>query len=190
MNAHMSPSQALAGLRPGPCPVISTRRLVLRPHRTGDADMIAASLSDYHVSAKLARVPVPYHRQDALDWLKGQTSRPDWTLAMTMGDDVHIGCVGLELRHGLWNTGYWLNRAYWGKGIMTEAVGAALEQFFAKMPEMTVHSGVFADNAASLAVQTKLGFRVTGCSEIYALARNEMVTHIETTITAGDLRQS
>ncbi len=45
-----------------------------------------------------------------------------------------------------------------------------------------LHSGVFADNLASLHVQTKLGFTITGCRQVYALARNEMVPLIETVL--------
>ncbi len=55
--------------RPGPCPVIATARLVLRPHRPSDAEAIAQSLGDFAVTRMLARVPAPYDRQDALDWL-------------------------------------------------------------------------------------------------------------------------
>jgi len=109
MTAHLR-ERPKAAVRPdpGPCPVIQTARLTLRPHRLSDADAIAQSLSDYQVSRMLARVSAPYHRQDALDWLIRQSSglTADWTLAITTGDDVHIGCVGIELRHGQWHLGY------------------------------------------------------------------------------------
>ncbi|APG86148.1 GNAT family N-acetyltransferase [Sinorhizobium americanum] len=192
MNALVSErSRVVTRPDPGPCPIIETKRLRLRPHRLSDAASIAQSLADFQVARMLARVPAPYHQQDALDWLNRQTASvlPDWTLAVTSGDDVHIGCVGIELRHGEWHVGYWLNRFYWGKGLASEAVHGAVERFFRRMPETVLHSGVFADNPASLKVQEKLGFRVTGCSQIYALARNAMVAHIETRLTAEDLRR-
>ncbi|QFI67967.1 GNAT family N-acetyltransferase [Sinorhizobium alkalisoli] len=172
---------------PGPCPVIETKRLVLRPHRLADAPAIAESLADFQVARMLMRVPAPYHQQDALDWLNRQTALQDWALAITSGDDVHIGCVGIELREGQWHVGYWLNRFYWGRGLMSEVVYAAVERFFRRMPGATLHSGVFADNPASLKVQEKLGFKITGCSQVFARARNAMVAHIETRLTAGDL---
>lgn len=181
---------------PGPAPVIETERLRLRPHRLADAEAIASSLGDFQVARMLARVPAPYHQQDALDWLNRQTANalpanalPDWTLAITAGDDVHIGCVGIELMRGEWHVGYWLNRFYWGRGLMSEAVHAAVERFFRRMPETVLRAGVFADNPASLKVQEKVGFRITGCSQVYALARNAMVAHIETRLTAVDLRR-
>lgn len=192
MTAHLV-ERPKAAVRPdpGPCPVIETARLTLRPHRLSDADAVAQSLGDYEVSRMLARVPVPYHRQDALDWLVRQTAglSSDWALAITTGDDVHIGCVGIELRHGQWHLGYWLNRYYWRRGYASEAVHAAVERFFQRMPGTLLHSGVFADNAGSLKLQQKLGFEITGCAQIYALGRNGLVSHIETRITAGDLRK-
>ena len=177
---------------PGPTPVIQTERLTLRPHRLVDADAITESLSDFAVTRMLARVPTPYDRQDALDWLVRNTPGigSDWTLAITERDDVHIGMVGIELRHGRWHLGYWLNRYYWRRGIMTEAVTAALERFGRRMPDVAVFSGVFADNPASLKLQQKLGFDITGCAEIYSFARSTMVPHIETVLKPGALRLS
>jgi len=127
--------------------------------------------------------------QDALDWLIPRASGIDrnWTLAITEKDDVHIGVVAIELRHGRWNLAYWLNRYYWRRGIMGEAVSAALERFGRRMPETSVHSGVFVDNPASLKLQEKLGFRITGCTEVYSFARNTMVPHIETVLSPGTL---
>jgi RimJ/RimL family protein N-acetyltransferase len=70
MTAHLVERPRVAARPdPGPCPVLQTARLTLRPHRLTDADAVAQSLGDYQVSRMLARVPVPYHRQDALDWL-------------------------------------------------------------------------------------------------------------------------
>lgn len=176
---------------PCPCPVIETKRLILRPHRMSDADAIVESLGDYQVVHMLARVPVPYDRQDATDWLSRATSgiTPDWSLAITAGDDVHLGVVSIELRHGLWHLGYWLNRFYWGKGLMSEAAGAAVERFFRRMPEVALHSGAFVDNAASLHIQEKLGFSILRCGELYSRARNAVAPHIETRLTEADFRR-
>lgn len=182
----MRPTAVAPIAPPGPCPTLETRRLVLRPQRLGDAGSIAESLSDFQVTRMLARVPAPYHRQDALEWLVLRTSGtlPGWDFAITTGDDTLIGVVSIERRHGEWHLGYWLNRFYWGKGYMTEAVAAVAGRFFQRMPGEQLHSGVFADNPASLRVQEKLGFRITGCHEIYAVARAAMVAHLDTVLVA------
>lgn len=191
MNAALLEKPVQAAAMPGLCPVITTSRLVLRPHRTSDAAAIAESLSDFKVSRMLARVPQPYDKEDALDWLALQASGvlPGWTLAVTTGDDVHIGAVGLELRQGKWHLGYWLNRFYWDHGYTTEATAAVLERFFRRMPETPVRSGAFADNLASLNVQKKLGFRITDANQVFCLARNVMVPHIETLLSPEDFRR-
>jgi RimJ/RimL family protein N-acetyltransferase len=190
MSAALLDRPKVQLMTPGPVPVVTTARLTLRPHRLSDADAMAESLSDFAVTRMLARVPAPYDRQDALDWLVPTTSGklPDWNLAITNGDDAHIGMVSVELRHGRWHLGYWLNRYYWRRGYMTEAVAAILERFARRMPDVPVHSGVFADNPASLRLQEKLGFRMTGCTEIYSFARNTMVSHVETVLRPGELR--
>jgi RimJ/RimL family protein N-acetyltransferase len=189
MNAAVVQQTAERQLMPGPCPVIRSQRLTLRPHRLSDADAIAGSLADFKVARMLARVPQPYDRQDALDWLMRQTSGlvPDWNLAITDGDDIHIGVVGLELRRNGWHLGYWLNRYYWDRGYMTEAAAAILERFFRRMPEATIRSGAFADNLASLNIQRKLGFAIVDANEVFCVARNAMVPHIETVLTVEDL---
>jgi RimJ/RimL family protein N-acetyltransferase len=191
MNAAVVERTVERQLSPGPCPVIQSQRLTLRPHRLSDADAIASSLADFKVGRMLARVPQPYDRQDALDWLIRQTSGllPDWNLAITTGDDVHIGVVGLELQRNGWHLGYWLNRYYWDRGYMTEATGAVLERFFRRMPEVAVYSGAFADNLASLNIQRKLGFRIVDAGEIFSLARNRMAPHIETALSPEDFRR-
>ncbi len=189
MNAAVVERTVETRLSPGPCPVIRSQRLILRPHRLADADAIAVSLADFKVARMLSRVPQPYHRDDALDWLVRQTSglMPDWNLAITTGDDIHIGVVGMELRRNGWHLGYWLNRYYWDHGYMTEAAAAVLERFFRRMPDATVHSGAFADNLASLNVQRKLGFRIVDAGEVFSMARNRMAPHIETVIEAGGM---
>ncbi|ACM28479.1 MULTISPECIES: GNAT family N-acetyltransferase [Rhizobium] len=192
MNALALPRRDVRILTPGPTPIIQTALLTLRPHRLSDADAITESLSDFAVTRMLARVPTPYDRQDALDWLVQHTAGLDsgWDLAVTEKDDVHIGMVGIDLRHGRWHLGYWLNRYYWRRGIMGEAVGATLERFARRMPDVAVFSGIFADNPASLKLQQKLGFEIIGCSEVYSFARNTMVPHIETVLKPGALRLS
>ena len=190
MNAMQTPVERERVAGPGPCAAITTARLALRPHRMSDEDAIAQSLNDFQVSRMLARVSSPYDRQDAAEWLSLATTDlfEGWALAITAGDDVHIGCVSFERRRGEWHLGYWLNRFYWRRGYMSEAVHAAISRFLMRMPGTEIRSGIFADNLASLKVQEKAGFRVTGCSEMFCVARGAMIAHIETRLAPGDFR--
>lgn len=180
MSAMLADRPATAAAMPGPCPIIETARLTLRPHRMQDADAIAGSLGDFEVARMLTRVPVPYDREDGRDWLNVVTSglKSDWHFAITL-DGVHVGVVSLEVRHGLWHVGYWLNRFYWGKGIMSEALEAALERFFRRMPGVEIASGAFADNPASRRVLEGRGFRIVGVRDVYSKSRAQMVSLVE-----------
>ena len=187
MSAMLAERPAFTPAVPGPCPVIETERLVLRPHRIQDADAIAASLGDFSIARMLTRVPAPYDREDGRDWLNMVTSglKPDWHLAITL-DGVHVGVASLELRHGLWHIGYWLNRFYWGRGLMTEAVDAALERFFQRLPQAEILAGAFADNPASLHLLEARGFRISGVRDVYSRARNAMSPLVESRLSQAD----
>ncbi len=68
---------------------------------------------------------------------------------------------------------------------MTEAVSAVIERFFGRMMGETLFAGAIADNPASLKVQDKLGFQVTGTSDVYSHSRGAMVRVIDTEVTFG-----
>jgi RimJ/RimL family protein N-acetyltransferase len=190
----------------GPQPLIRTGRLTLRRPEARDAEAIAAALANYQVARMLTRVPQPYHLEDAEDWLGWlQDDRPDgWFFAITLGGvrailmpgaevantaDRLIGLVSIERRnsHGRegWHIGYWLDEGHWGKGVMTEAVNAVIARFFAAHMGEVLYSAVIADNPASLRIQSKLGFDITGVAEAYCEARSEMVRLITTELTFG-----
>jgi RimJ/RimL family protein N-acetyltransferase len=73
--------------------------------------------------------------------------------------------------------------------VVTEAAGAVVDRFFRRRPEEALFSGAFADNAGSLRIQEKLGFRILKCSDLFSMARNAMVPHLETRLTAEDFRR-
>ncbi len=166
---------------------LRTERLVLRPPRPEDADAIAGHLSDFGVAGNLARVPHPYSRKDAEAWLARLAAAPEpgrTSLMITMRDGPLAGNVGFHRRVGdAAEVGYYLGRPFWGGGLMTEALTAALSWFFATAEEDTVISGAFHFNAASLAIQRKLGFVQTGRSMLHCLARGEDIEHIDTELT-------
>jgi RimJ/RimL family protein N-acetyltransferase len=73
---------------------------------------------------------------------------------------------------------YWIDRAYWGKGIAT----AALRDLLAEAPERPVHARVAADNAGSRRVLEKCGFRVSGHDRGFANARGEEIDELVLTL--------
>jgi len=165
---------------------LRTRRFVLREAAVSDAEPIARYLNDFEVAGNLARVPFPYHLSDAKAWLR--TRRPGLPLeetnfAIDLPGTGFIGQVGFHMSRSGPVIGYWLGQPFWGRGIMTEAVTASLDWFFSATRAERVISGVFYFNAASLAIQLRLGFTQTGRSTLLCLARNAEVEHIDTEIT-------
>lgn len=193
-------------------PLIRTGRLTLRRPGSGDAEAISEALANHRVARMLVQVPQPYHLEDAEDWLasidgSGAEPGPEaWTFAITLGgvrailapevesangnvSDRLIGLVSIEWREAGdrtgWHLGYWLAEGQWGKGIMTDAVNAVIARFFSVMMGETLFSSVMADNPASLRIQGKLGFDVTGVEDIYSHGRAAGVRLITTELTFG-----
>lgn len=166
-------------------PVLTTPRLVLRAPEARDAGAIARFLNDFAVSGNLARVPYPYHLEDAEAWLRTRRPAmpPEQTNFAILHEGDYAGQVGFSPGSKGPVIGYWLGQPFWGRGFMTEAVTACLDWFFATTRVDTVQSGVFHFNAASLAIQARLGFTEIGRSSVLCLARGAEVEHIDTQLT-------
>lgn len=73
----------------------------------------------------------------------------------------HLGNVKLTIspHHKTAEVGYLLgNKAYWGKGLATEAVGLTMEWAFNELYVEKLFAGVYASNKASASLLNKLGF--------------------------------
>ena len=66
---------------------------------------------------------------------------------------------------------YWLGGAYWGRGVATSALAA----FLAELDERPLFARVAKDNAPSLRVLEKNGFRICGEDRAHAPARGAEV---------------
>jgi RimJ/RimL family protein N-acetyltransferase len=148
-------------------------RLTLRPPLPPDADQIAEWLSDPAVTQMLARVPQPYFKADARDWINKVRQSDD--LVFTIHRERLIGVVSLEGPGQSPELGYWLARPAWGKGYTSEAVEAVLAHAMATRGITSVRSSVFIDNPASLRIQHKLGFVNTGTGPLWSNARAAVV---------------
>lgn len=162
-----------------------TERLLLRPHLPGDATALVDGLGDFEVARWLARVPYPYTIEEArrfLAWERAQRQTgEDRVVAIDRG-----GLIGIVSLRGLGPSpvlGYWLARAHWGQGYMSEAVGAVLSEAFADPNVTEIRSGVFEGNERSLAVQKRFGFTISGRSRVHNLALRRDLAHIDTILT-------
>jgi RimJ/RimL family protein N-acetyltransferase len=69
---------------------------------------------------------------------------------------------------------YWLDKAYWGHGIATEALLA----FLSRLKARPVYARVAADNAASSRVLEKCGFVRIGTNRDFANARGQEIEEV------------
>jgi len=171
-------------------PRIETTRLVLRPPTEADLDEIVAEINDFAVVRMLARVPFPYTRADAEDFLTwSRSSRNDINLVVAKAGKA-IGCAGVNDLIAARELGYWLGKLHWRQGLATEASRAFLAFCFDELGMDAIRAGAYADNPASLRVQEKLGFVRTGVSSRRSLARGCEVEHIDTVLTRARFEEA
>jgi len=172
---------------------IETRRLLLRAPEPADRKAIVEGINNPQVVEWLARVPYPYHPEDADEWISTAVLAAEHGYAQNFAITVKpypylVGVVTLRELHETPELGYWLSERHWGQGLMTEAVDAVLGHGFDMMGLPLVASGVFRGNDASLAIQRKLGFIVTGMHPAYCAFVDGERPHIDTELTAERYR--
>ena len=113
-------------------------------------------------AAERARSTMQYH------WSRwGSWKTSDWTLELAViRDGEVVGTQGIGGRDFAVlrevSTGSWLGRRYQGQGIGTQMRAAVLHLAFEGLGAHHAVSGAFEDNAASLGVSRKLGYRDDG----------------------------
>ncbi|MEO1309479.1 MAG: GNAT family N-acetyltransferase [Pseudomonadota bacterium] len=177
-------------------PLFVTKRLVLRAPTFRDAPRIAELLADGAVARSLARIPYPYGLADAQRFLGDLPVKCASGASSVFAIDARgersglIGIIGLE--RGAPDTpptlGYWLGEPYWGRGFMSEAVGAAIAFARDALRATRILSGYFVENAASARIQEKHGFTVCGQGVAHAVVRGEDLPHVETVLDFAKAR--
>lgn len=94
---------------------------------------------------------------------------PSVVMRTVLADGAVVGSAGAYGAPDDRQVTYWIDRAYWGRGLATAALGALLDV----VPERPLHARAAADNVGSRRVLEKCGFAVTGEDHGYAHARGE-----------------
>src|SRR4051794_15251090 len=89
----------------------------------------------------------------------------------------HIASFDLE---GQREVTYWIGREDWGRGIATRA----LQEFLQVEAARPLYARAASDNAASIRVLTKCGFRIVGEGRGFAHGRNEETDEVVLRIDA------
>ncbi len=157
------------------CHVLVTERLVLRPPHVEDVDAISYLANNARVSSMLARMPHPYTRENAVDFVervrKGEMG--NCIYAITQAETgIFMGCCGihpLDRGDGL-EIGYWLGEPYWGHGFATEAAHALIDLAFRATAIERLRVSCHAINGGSRRVIHKCGFQFSSMGMADSLA--------------------
>ena len=149
-----------------------TKRLILRKPEKKDVKDLVEGLNDLEISRYIPLMPHPYKRKDALNWIKTseknlKQKKPEklpFNIELKLEKKI-IGGIGLhEIDYfaETANIGYWINRKYWKKGIISEAVKVLLDFGFYKLGLRRMGLIAYRDNVASNKVAKKFGFKLEG----------------------------
>lgn len=151
---------------------MKTKRLVLRDLKKSDAKDIQTHINEVEIAKYLLAVPHPYSLKDAREFIQSsikhakQNPRTTYNLGITLKEQGKvIGGIGIDdvdKFHGTATIGYWLGKAYWNNGYMTEALECVMGFGFKTLRLRRINISAFAENAASNALIKKVGFSYEG----------------------------
>ncbi len=150
-------------------PTLTTNRLLLRQIQSQDAAALFATFSDEEVMQFHGHKP---HQalQDTQEWIRRVQARYArresllWGITLRGEDRVIGSCSFHHFDEGFHRTetGYELNRAFWGQGIMVEAMSAILTYAFTDLGLHRVEAIIDIANEPSKGLLLRLGFRYEG----------------------------
>lgn len=154
---------------------IVTPRLLLRPLRCEDADLLTAYTSDRRLAEGTRSIPHPLPAGAARAFIDAALSarREEDVWAMdgrAQGSASLMGVISLKpLDRGQSQIGYWVAPAFWNSGLASEAVRALI----AANPHgaRTLFAEVFQDNPVSARILTNAGFEYISDAETVSVAR-------------------
>lgn len=142
------------------------------PWTDAPADELPHQLAQYHWGTRARWSPSVWSLEFAVEY-----------------EGVVVGTQGFSTREYLTTrtgeTGSWLGREHHGRGIGTRMRQAICAFVFDQLDAVEVTSGAFVDNAASLAVSRKVGYRDDGRQRL--ARRGEAAVSRRLVLTAEDL---
>lgn len=75
----------------------------------------------------MSNIAYPYSLDDAIEWIKASSDNKKlWPYAIIV-DSQLVGCISYQKNpDSKLEIGYWLGKEFWGRGLMTEAIGLLL----------------------------------------------------------------
>lgn len=139
--------------------------IALRPYSKEDAQRLSELANNFKIAKFLTgRFPHPYTIDHANTFIETfLKDEPTKVFAITYNNEL-VGGTGIHLQEDIFinnaEIGYWVGEAYWGKGIMTEALKLITDKAFQSFPITRVYCRVFGNNPRSMKVLEKAGFKL------------------------------
>ena len=139
----------------------------VRSWRMADVDALARHANNRKIWMNLRDAfPHPYLKRHARDYIRSTLERrPETSFAIAVGGEASGG-IGFVLHPDVERVsaeiGYWLGEAFWGRGIVTEALRAVTAYAMATHGLTRVYAVPYARNAASCRVLEKAGYVLEG----------------------------
>ncbi|MCL1964288.1 MAG: GNAT family N-acetyltransferase [Firmicutes bacterium] len=143
---------------------LDAQSIVLRKFKKDDAEDILAYASDAETLRFLVWEGVSTIERAKAAIVEYYWSSPGIFAIELKENKKCIGCFALRMEpeHEKASFGYMLNRRYWGKGYMTEALSAVLRLCFEKLELNRVESTHYIGNEGSGKVMQKCGMKLEG----------------------------
>lgn len=158
-----------------PAETITAERMLLRPLREADTELLTRYVSDKRVALGTRSIPHPLPPGAAEAFIRASlvSGRDEdvWAIDGSSGGAPDLlGVISLKaLDRSQSQIGYWVAPPFWHGGIASEAVGLLLAANPHK--NRTVFAEVFQDNPVSARILTQSGFEYISDAEAYSVAR-------------------
>ncbi|MFB7735677.1 GNAT family N-acetyltransferase [Streptomyces sp. NPDC056112] len=154
--------------------------VVLREVHDSDLPVFFRQMNDPEALRMAAFTPKDPADHDAFTahWRRMRASSVVLRTVLLDGDVV--GSAAVYGEPGEREVTYWVDRAYWGRGVAT----AALRALLAEVPERPLYARAAADNAGSLRVLAKCGFRESARARGFAEARGQEIDEVVLSLRA------
>jgi RimJ/RimL family protein N-acetyltransferase len=146
--------------------------LYLRAIQDSDLDVFYEQQADPEAN-RMAAFPAREREAFLAHWRKNLANARNTHRTIVADGQVAGNIVSYEMEYQR-EVGYWLGRAYWGKGIATEA----LAQFLRIVIERPLYAHVAKHNVGSKRVLEKCGFTICGEDKVFSDVHGEVIEEL------------
>jgi [ribosomal protein S5]-alanine N-acetyltransferase len=148
-------------------PTLTTSRLVLRPLDLADADAVQVIFPNWEIVRFMSSsIPWPYPADGALTFIRDialpameKGAEWHWSIRPKQAPAQLVGLITLTDKPDE-NRGFWLDPAWQGRGLMSEAVAAVTDYWFEILERPVLRAPKAVANVPSRRISERSGMRL------------------------------